>query len=110
MGSCCEGIWPIIGEVTDVTTSCLTSDSKVLATGDDFGFVKLFRYPAKVSNFHGGDGLIKLPFQNCKNSSLKNKMVLLYFCPYDLRGHSISDCNLQCIKLSVNKNGHSRSD
>ncbi|KAG6934966.1 echinoderm microtubule associated protein like 5, partial [Chelydra serpentina] len=47
LGSCCEGIWPIIGEVTDVTASCLTSDSKVLATGDDFGFVKLFRFPAK---------------------------------------------------------------
>uniref|UniRef100_A0A8C8VLX9 EMAP like 5 n=1 Tax=Pelusios castaneus TaxID=367368 RepID=A0A8C8VLX9_9SAUR len=47
LGSCCEGIWPIIGEVTDVTASCLTSDSKVLATGDDFGFVKLFHFPAK---------------------------------------------------------------
>ncbi|XP_045677967.1 echinoderm microtubule-associated protein-like 5 isoform X1 [Phyllostomus hastatus] len=47
LGVCCEGIWPVIGEVTDVTACCLTNDKMVLATGDDLGFVKLFRYPAK---------------------------------------------------------------
>ena len=52
LGLCCEGIWPVIGEVMDVTASCLTSDKTVLATGDDLGFVKLFRYPAKVCVFN----------------------------------------------------------
>ncbi|XP_012868821.1 PREDICTED: echinoderm microtubule-associated protein-like 5 [Dipodomys ordii] len=47
LGLCCEGIWPVTGEATDVTASCLTNDKVVLATGDDLGFVKLFRYPAK---------------------------------------------------------------
>ncbi|XP_023587448.1 echinoderm microtubule-associated protein-like 5 isoform X1 [Trichechus manatus latirostris] len=47
LGLCCEGIWPVIGEVTDVTASCLTNDKMILATGDDLGFVKLFRFPTK---------------------------------------------------------------
>ncbi|XP_023384633.1 echinoderm microtubule-associated protein-like 5 [Pteropus vampyrus] len=47
LGLCCEGIWPVTGEVSDVTASCLTSDRMILATGDDLGFVKLFRFPAK---------------------------------------------------------------
>ncbi|KAG7251006.1 hypothetical protein CRUP_004346, partial [Coryphaenoides rupestris] len=41
------GIWPVISEVTEVTSASLSSDKKVLATGDDLGYVKLFRYPVK---------------------------------------------------------------
>ncbi|CAL8272598.1 unnamed protein product [Merluccius merluccius] len=47
VGPSVEGIWPVISEVTEVTSASLSSDKKVLATGDDLGYVKLFRYPVK---------------------------------------------------------------
>lgn len=39
------GIWPENAEKADINCCHLSPSSKILATGDDYGFVKLFKFP-----------------------------------------------------------------
>ncbi|XP_042144589.1 echinoderm microtubule-associated protein-like 2 isoform X6 [Ixodes scapularis] len=52
------GIWPENADGTDVNTCARSHSSKLLVTGDDFGKVKLFSYPASqpkcLSHAYGG--------------------------------------------------------
>lgn len=53
LGKTLEGIWPPYTDVTDINSTHLSKNGKILATGDDFGLVKLFNYPCngKFSKF-----------------------------------------------------------
>lgn len=58
IGPTVKGIYPPMTDVTDVNTTCRTKDYKYVATGDDFGLVKLFRFPvllrgAKYRSYKG---------------------------------------------------------
>ena len=48
LGQTTNGIWQPCMDVTDINTSCLSKDGRTLATGDDFGLIKLFNYPSFV--------------------------------------------------------------
>lgn len=39
------GIWPKYSQVNDVNATDVSFDHNVIVTGDDFGLVKIFRYP-----------------------------------------------------------------
>lgn len=49
LGQSVSGIWPAYTDVTDINTACVSRDGEVIATGDDFGYVKLFKFPSPVN-------------------------------------------------------------
>ncbi len=40
-----QGIWPKYSQVNDVNATDVSFAHNVIVTGDDFGLVKVFRYP-----------------------------------------------------------------
>ena len=46
LGTHVLGIWPKYSQVNDVNATDTSFDHKVIVTGDDFGLVKIFRFPS----------------------------------------------------------------
>lgn len=49
LGPTVKGVFPPGSDVTDVNATSCCRDGTLLASGDDFGLVKLFEYPVSVS-------------------------------------------------------------
>lgn len=43
-----QGIYPACSDGTDINAVCRSKDSTIIATGDDFGKVRLFKYPCPI--------------------------------------------------------------
>jgi WD40 repeat protein len=58
LGWAVQGIWPPGSDTTDINSVDRSADGKLLATADDFGHVKLFRFPCPLdaSKFGVFDG------------------------------------------------------
>jgi WD40 repeat protein len=71
-----QGIWPPESTNYVVNYTCMSNNKKVLATGDDFSLVKLFKYPcvvekAKFKSFSGHSSHV------CKIRFSKNDIFLI---------------------------------
>lgn len=44
LGFAVQGIWPGV-DYTDVNSTCRSNDRQIIATGDDFGKVNIFKFP-----------------------------------------------------------------
>ena len=51
LGHVVEGVWPAGSDISDINATSVSSDRRLVATGDDYGFVKLFEFPSKVGWF-----------------------------------------------------------
>ncbi|RHY31148.1 hypothetical protein DYB25_005922 [Aphanomyces astaci] len=51
-----QGIWPACADGTDINAVHRCHSGELVATGDDFGQVKLFRYPAVAKHSNDDDG------------------------------------------------------
>ena len=47
LGSQLSGIWPRYSDLTDINSADVDLEGGVVVTGDDFGLVKLFRFPCR---------------------------------------------------------------
>ncbi len=69
LGQEVNGVWPKYTQVNDINATHASFQHDVIVTGDDFGLVKLFRFPSIKKGGCGhwvGNALIKCLFCRCK--------------------------------------------
>jgi len=95
------GIWPEGADGTDVNNCTRSGDGKLLATGDDFGKVKLFSHPAcqpKVTWSKLFDA------RSCKSiefSTIKSAVIYILYKVTELFDFRFSHCIIPTAAIRV---------
>ena len=63
LGQEVNGIWPKYSTVNDINSVDANYSSAVLVTGDDFGLVKLFRFPCLKKGQRGARGFSAMTYR-----------------------------------------------
>ena len=63
-----QGIWPPCSGGSDINSLDRSVDRTVIATGDDFGKVKLFKYPCPIESIYYHQILFRIQFPGISRS------------------------------------------
>ena len=119
LGFYSQGIFPPCADGTDVNSVCRANNRKIMATGDDFGKVNLYKYPSVVEHSlnkqYAGHSShvtkVKFAFDDCFLISTggNDKAVIIWESDFGASDQNIKDNNIP-LDINVEEHGEEEFD